>query len=146
MSSGVAMTPNIVVESVHTTDKATSPPASSANRLLACPPDTLPNSTIPAVRAGSKLAKDAIPRAKSGIIVKQSMALIMTMDKEGCCMAFEKSWGVMVSPMASMRTARAFCIMGNDPMVGAIMDDFLIAAVAAISVQRGANLQKALME
>jgi hypothetical protein len=67
------MTPNIVVESVHTTDKATSPPAISAKRLLAYPPDTLPNSTIPTVWRG--------------IIVKQSTALMMTMDKEGCCMA-----------------------------------------------------------
>jgi hypothetical protein len=73
MRSGVAITPNIVVESVHTTDKATSPPASSAKRLLACPPDTLPNSFSRPERHHCE--------AEYSI--------------NGCCMAWEISFGVM---------------------------------------------------
>mmetsp|Transcript_13258 Transcript_13258/g.28914 ORF Transcript_13258/g.28914 Transcript_13258/m.28914 type:complete len:123 (+) Transcript_13258:226-594(+) len=48
-SNGIATTPSNVVDKVHATDRATFPPANNANRLLACPPETHPSNTKPAL-------------------------------------------------------------------------------------------------
>ena len=75
-TNGVATTPRMVVDNVHTTDRETLPPASSAKRLDACPPPTDPKMIVPAATCGLQLRKfRVIATANSGIITKQQIAL-----------------------------------------------------------------------
>jgi len=75
-TNGVATTPRMVVDNVHTTDKETLPPASNAKRLDACPPPTDPNMIVPAATCGLQLGKfRLIATAKSGISTKQQITL-----------------------------------------------------------------------
>ena len=74
--NGVAATPRMVVDNVHTTDSETLPPASSAKRLDACPPPTDPKMIVPAATCGLQLGKyRVIATAKSGISTKQHIIL-----------------------------------------------------------------------
>ena len=55
ITTGVAATPRMVVDNVHTTDSETLPPASNAKRLDACPPPTDPKMIVPAATCGLQL-------------------------------------------------------------------------------------------
>lgn len=141
-SSGMATVPNSVVDRVHATDSATSPPASNEKRLLAWPPDTHPSNISPALFSRPKLKRDATRTAITGIIPKQRRTLSTMTD--GFWMARDMSAGVMARPIASMRTDRDVCITDRDPITGPMAGACLVDIPAESSVQSGDSLQKLL--
>ena len=55
-----------------------------------------------------------------------------------------KSFGVIVNPIANINVDKAYCIICNDPSVGAMTYDSLTPMNADRRVHRGANLQNML--
>ena len=115
---GVTNAPKSVVESVQITDRLTSPPANKANKLLAWPPLTHPNSIVPACSFTPSCNKLDTRRAKSGIMTKQQRELrASTNTVLEDFIAFCSLEGVMASPMASINIERDLDTTVTDPKV-----------------------------
>ena len=140
ITRGVAATPNIVVDNVHTTDSETLPPANNANKFDACPPPTDPKMMVPAATCGLQPGSNCdIAIARRGITMKQHIILSkrtgLWSDNE-----LRTSLGDVVKPMANISTDRDVETAGREPSVGPIVSGRSRPAVAARVVHKGAIL------